>query len=534
MPLDSDSSPPPAPPMSIKQRMAALAGAGLDTGGGAPVPAAKRAPPSRLVGLEGMNGFKSSGLKSPSLSSGSAPPNPYDTGFIPSVVSSSSQPPSPHLPSSPSLTPDDIPAHPALKSSKYIAHSHSASLPPPRHHSPPPPSALHHPQQPPPKPYKPAILSSLMSPVVGSMPFTSSIPETNEEPNAHPPTAEFDKNSFGHQFPSITEFESASEFGVPSLPQVPLQAPEVPSKNQGPDLLDFRSEGGKQTSSLSNGFPVLPEVPNTQPTKTSRPLPSPPGNAASLSNLYKPSSTASLPALGRAGGGLSSNSSSVVDIQGLGSMPAPPPANLTSSPLLGSAPILQHSPSPLNAHSTSPTIPWETLPKPDYPFANTIFPSLLRQYLTKTSATVLLLDVRPPSEHRQSCIPSPLPVPRLPETANIDPQWLNPQVSSSHQLAGFLPVDSAFHQREKFELVVIYDRVGGRKDAKEGAVSRLAELIYDREFGGRSLRRAPVVLLGGWEAWEKECRLPPGGAGLKPLIPRFVLDQLGSKHLPFC
>lgn len=73
---------------------------------------------------------------------------------------------------------------------------------------------------------------------------------------------------------------------------------------------------------------------------------------------------------------------------------------------------------------------------------------------------------------------------------------------SSQQLADGLPRTSPFHNRHLYDLVVIYDgaSTGWTAPGAEGAQA-VNRAVYEREFGGKMLKRAPVLLVGGWEAW---------------------------------
>ncbi|CED83008.1 cysteine proteinase [Phaffia rhodozyma] len=583
--LSSPSSPPSAAPMSIKQRMAALAGAGLDTGSGTPVSAAKRAPLVKSSGLDGLNGYKtSSGQVSPGIEkfSGSSPFNGTSPSGVSSMFPGKGVTPS-HSSSQPSVNPlspsesQVAPSQP-INATNHSSHSPSASLPPPRHQSPPPlsPTQQYQPRlsQPPPKPFKPSTLSANVSPIIASAPFIEAAQQEREDRDTEinfsqilEPNTPFDATTFEHQFPSIIEFETGTKFVEP--PVVPSNGPSrrssvaVPimngnlSSSPPSGLTNKFNPSSENGDNISNGFPILPDAPTSLPVKGSRPLPSPPQNAASLSSglHHAPTSTSSSPVSSTSisGGvvGSSNNPSSAIDLHGL-ELGQPPSLSVTSSGS-GSSSVnlasLGHT-STISSSAENPSASMSVsssssstgtgagrLSKPEFPLANTIFASALRQYLTQTSARILLLDVRPYAEFRQGHIPHPLSLQEspLPEIVNVDPQWLNSSTSlSSTQLGGHLPPDSAFHQRASFDLVVIYNQAGGRKEVKEGTVGRLGEMIYEREFGGQTLKRAPVVLMGGWEGWESECRLPPSGFGglgvMKPLIPSIPTRQ-GSGSL---
>lgn len=62
----------------------------------------------------------------------------------------------------------------------------------------------------------------------------------------------------------------------------------------------------------------------------------------------------------------------------------------------------------------------------------------------------------------------------------------------------------AFASRNTFDLVVIYDSTSSPGSPTAGAIDKIASVIFDREFSSTVLRRAPVVLLGGYAAWIAE------------------------------
>jgi len=91
---------------------------------------------------------------------------------------------------------------------------------------------------------------------------------------------------------------------------------------------------------------------------------------------------------------------------------------------------------------------------------------------------------------------------------------------NSAKLLTFLPINSQplFSARATYDLVVVYDRDSTPTSPTATAVNTLVSIIYEREFTSATLKRAPVVMLGGFEAFVAEMKRPPGGGGGSPLI----------------
>ncbi|KAH7870249.1 hypothetical protein F5879DRAFT_765020, partial [Lentinula edodes] len=61
---------------------------------------------------------------------------------------------------------------------------------------------------------------------------------------------------------------------------------------------------------------------------------------------------------------------------------------------------------------------------------------------------------------------------------------------------------SAFNNRHKFDLVVLYDK-RSTSFTSNPDMSTLLRAIWEREFR-KTLRRMPMMLVGWYEAWVKE------------------------------
>ena len=71
---------------------------------------------------------------------------------------------------------------------------------------------------------------------------------------------------------------------------------------------------------------------------------------------------------------------------------------------------------------------------------------------------------------------------------------------------------SLFSARQYYDLVIIYDRSStalpqspptNTTSAAQRVLFNLMTAIYEREFS-KSLKRQPMLLRGGWEAWERQ------------------------------
>lgn len=84
------------------------------------------------------------------------------------------------------------------------------------------------------------------------------------------------------------------------------------------------------------------------------------------------------------------------------------------------------------------------------------------------------------------------------DTGSITSSKLEDSLSLSPE-----PQRKAFEDRNKFDLVVVYDSRSGswpRKGSDPSPLSRLWDAIYEHEFN-KKLERTPVLLEGGYAAW---------------------------------
>lgn len=62
---------------------------------------------------------------------------------------------------------------------------------------------------------------------------------------------------------------------------------------------------------------------------------------------------------------------------------------------------------------------------------------------------------------------------------------------------------SLFHNRDKFDLVVVYDGSSTSFGAENTPLSVLVRAIFERAFR-KMLKRTPMMLVGGLEAWKRD------------------------------
>lgn len=265
---------------------------------------------------------------------------------------------------------------------------------------------------------------------------------------------EFSPSRFGH-FPSITEFESSTGFE----PVIETEgSPTLPS------------------------FPTLPSVPLSlpgqqgSPVKSGRPLPNPPSPSFNLNGNLPKQPLDGKPVVQHTGSSIASfnsiHSASSSTSGSTSSRPLPVPASVPAS-------------------------------KPDFPLSNTIFPSTLRQYLS-LPVEILLLDVRPSQTWSERITPPSIGGGQV-DNVGIPSSLLSlPEGQlSSRSLTDGLPRTSPFHNRNLYDLVIVYDNSSSSwSDASAEGVRKVNQAVYEREFGGKMLKRAPVLLVGGWEGWK--------------------------------
>ncbi|KAK9465423.1 hypothetical protein V1512DRAFT_265864 [Lipomyces arxii] len=165
-------------------------------------------------------------------------------------------------------------------------------------------------------------------------------------------------------------------------------------------------------------------------------------------------------------------------------------------------------PPPSSLHSAPPP------PKPisksfHFPRVAEINPDMLATFLQEVPDQVLLLDVRPRDSFDEGHIYAR-------NVVNIDPIILRPN-QTGLELEDALVLSpskeqTAFGNRHLFEMIVYYDQDSRTSNFIDGSTSNFQQLalqdlfniIYERE-PIKSLKRQPVLLIGGIDAWVDYC-----------------------------
>ncbi|KAF5373289.1 hypothetical protein D9615_007376 [Tricholomella constricta] len=275
--------------------------------------------------------------------------------------------------------------------------------------------------------------------------------------------------------PSPHTLVSPSSFGPPSPSSTPSSSPQLNAYNVAEFTQAFPSiEELDESPTLS-----LPSVPTSLPTigtgklklkdaRTGEPSPSSPGSVKSATqSLDRPSST-----------------------------PVPSAINsISSRPESPSKPTLPHRASGLSVHSLTP----QASTKPIIPVSATTTSTELSSYLQLHK--VLLLDVRNRADFEREHIRSGAAI------ACIEPSVLRQPNLTLNRLEESMVIarsdQSLFLNRDKFDLVVIYDDDSKSLGPSDSPLSVLHRLIGEQSIQ-RLLKRQPMLLVGGLSAWRHE------------------------------
>ncbi|KAJ7625489.1 ubiquitin carboxyl-terminal hydrolase 4 [Roridomyces roridus] len=334
--------------------------------------------------------------------------------------------------------------------------------------------------------------ASLMSPLVPSTPIsTSSSPHALVSPS-----------SFGPPSPASTPSSSPVQMVSPSLPCAPPMQP---------------SSSRFSISSTEAKFPSISELDESfalaaahtglsggsgSGSSTTRELPVPPDSSSSSSPSFRnflpierPSSTPVTPTL-----------NSFV------SRPASP----TSS-----RPPIPHKPSALGLSTHA-----STSSKAPLPNSGTAFPKELQAYLRDYN--VLLLDVRNRADFDKAHI-------KLESVVCVEPVVLQRAGLTAERLEDSMfnaPTNETtmFKNRDKFDLIVVYDQSSQALGQSTSPMSILVRLISEQAFT-KLLKRMPMMLVGGFDAWRREVGEVEIYGSLPTPVPRTTPPN-GSHALP--
>ncbi|KAH8110726.1 cysteine proteinase [Phellopilus nigrolimitatus] len=298
--------------------------------------------------------------------------------------------------------------------------------------------------------------------LVSPSPFNPPSPTSSTATSPHVSHLSF--SEFNHTFPSIDELDEMGQSSMhavlPELPSVPTNKPGTfatlplasPSVIQRFPSLPLDLEPGPRSAST----PVTPSVAAFQ----SRPA------SPSLANPLRSPLSPSIP---------------------------PKPASLTMTGGSASSRTSPMRTSPVNTGESSRSRGL------DLPVTNNISPRTLHEYLDHgNEVKVLLLDVRTRDEFARAHIKSDVVV-------CLEPHVLLRDGLTSDKLEDALSVapqreSTLFRNRDKFDLVVMYDAGSENFGSSIAPMSVAVRVIYETAFR-RVLKRPPVILVGGLKAW---------------------------------
>ncbi|THV02554.1 hypothetical protein K435DRAFT_345687 [Dendrothele bispora CBS 962.96] len=283
-------------------------------------------------------------------------------------------------------------------------------------------------------------------------PSTLGPPSPSSSPSSSPTVPNYSLSEFKSHFPSIDELDENPTFSLPSVPTGLLK-----EKNSITDLGSGPIPISPIPSFALRDFDPLERPSSTPITHITNAFPSRPASPAKpLGVPVKPS-------------GLSSS--------------------ISSSPRDDPIPI-SRSPSSLTSAVNRTTIPNR----------NTCTPKELAGYLKEYK--VLLLDVRHRQEFDRERIKTDAPV------VCVEPQVLGRGDLTAQKIEDSMIIaptseSTSFANRNKFELVVLYDQNSTSYESPASPLSALQSAIAEKEFR-KSLRRMPMLLVGGLDAWKKD------------------------------
>ncbi|KAG6336456.1 hypothetical protein ID866_2627 [Astraeus odoratus] len=218
--------------------------------------------------------------------------------------------------------------------------------------------------------------------------------------------------------------------------------------------------------------------------------------------------------------------------------PGPRPSSTPITPTTNSfmsrpaSPAITAKPSINNfASSALVSKPSPRSEKPTLPISNTVTPKQLFDYLYNRKLNTLLVDIRSREEFETEHI-------RASAILCLEPSVLMRASGSSGSIEDSQcigPRDEwvLFQNREKFDLVVLYDASSETYDTN-GPLTAFVRLVYENEFK-KMLRKTPVLLIGGLQAWRKEFGEPwiiRGSSEQRRSSVGVVENQSGITHPP--
>ncbi|KAG7445123.1 cysteine proteinase [Guyanagaster necrorhizus] len=344
--------------------------------------------------------------------------------------------------------------------------------------SPPSPSRAVRHSQPPPLPAPSTSLSvaapSVSPPSPHSLVSPSSFgpPSPSSTPSSSPLSSQYNISEFTQTFPPIDELDEGPAFQLPSVPTGISNSSSRSSKDSRNGL-----------SPVSTGFSVGSPHKSSSPLKSPSPLPHVLRNFTNP--IERPSSTPITPIVNSFTSRPGSPSKSTASLK---------PSNLSSS---STSPVPNGHPS-----YASPLLNGSLSPAPlinGKSVSNSLFPKDLMGL--PPGAKLLLIDVRDRADFQKEHI-------KRDAVICLEPTILRRKSINATSLMEALIISppsevSLFANREKFDYVVLYDWNSTSFGPLDSPLSVLVQTIYEREFT-RMLKHAPIILVGGLEAWKKE------------------------------
>ncbi|KAJ7140302.1 ubiquitin carboxyl-terminal hydrolase 4 [Mycena crocata] len=338
------------------------------------------------------------------------------------------------------------------------------------------------------------------TPSSATLTSTSPLVPSTPVSTASSPHALVSPSSFGPPSPASTPSSSPVRMFSPALPSASQITP--PSRQ-----LSISSTEAKfpSISELDESF-ALPSVPTGLSTGSSgaRELPVPPRELP-----VPPDSSSSSPSF-----------RNFLPIERPSSTPVTPTLNsFVSRPASPSKPQVPLKPSGLSTHAT-------TSAKTPLPNSGTAFPKDLLAYLRDYN--VLLLDVRNRADFDKAHI-------KREAVVCVEPVVLGRSGLTAERLEDSMvnaPTNETtmFKNRDKFDLIVVYDQSSQTLGPSSSPMSILVRLISEQAFT-KLLKRMPMMLVGGFDAWRRDIG-EPEITGPQPASSSKTPSVNGSPGLP--
>ncbi|KAI0924296.1 hypothetical protein AcW2_005215 [Taiwanofungus camphoratus] len=283
-------------------------------------------------------------------------------------------------------------------------------------------------------------------------------PSPSSSASSSPRLSHLSIADFAQAFPSIDEID---EIDGLELPSVPTGTGSTGSRSGPHTPLELRAE--RPLFVPSKPFPVLPMDLGPRPSST----PIPPTIDTFISRPASPARSPLSPTVPRKPSGLSLRSMS------------------------SRSPVLPPVPTPATPGTEKP---------PDLP-GSTLFPKTLLEYNNRNNFKVLVLDVRTRDEFEKEHV-------KADAVVCIEPSVLLREKVTAQSVEDALSVAPRdewvlFSNRDKFDLVAVYDASSETFGDSHSPLSILVRAIYETAFR-KFLKHPPMLLVGGLQSWKQE------------------------------